>query len=230
MNNKDLITTISSLDYELDKGGIGELIFGSGVTTLRLVGKASLDIEALRLQILNEKSSGMTLSPTVGDIYQDFYQKVSFKNQELLNAFTLKIADIIKTKLYEANNVQSNVPIVFDSVIIQHYPHSTSDHLYAIPPHYDHKGFVELVIILLLEGESLFYTAKDKEGKEERVIDANPMDIIVMRGYQFQGKDERPVHYVKKITSLSGRTSLSFRIYSKNEEHLASIRKAFSVT
>ena len=230
MNTKQHIPTISSLEYQLEDGGIESLVSGCGVTTLRFCGGISKEVEALRQEILNEKRSGMVSSPTVGDVYQDFHQKVSFDNEELLNTLAQKISSIVQKTIYHAGGLRPHVPLVFDSVIIQHYSYSTSNHLYAIPPHYDHKGFVELVVVLLLEGESLFHTAKDKDCTAEKEIKANEMDLIVMRGFEFQGKDERPVHYVKKIKSQTGRTSLSFRIYSKNEEHLNTIRKAFSMT
>lgn len=221
---------IESLSYTVTKEGVEELVNGLGAACLSLSNREDEDIKKLLTAILEEKKYDMVASPIVGDIYQDFYQKVQFKNKELFDDLAVKIGDIIIDTIYKPFKLGPTVPLVFDSVIIQHYAHTNATHVYGIPPHYDHKGFVELVVVLLLEGESLFHVAKDKECTGEVLISAMPMDLIVMRGYGFNGEDSRPVHYVKKIQEKTGRTSLSFRIYSKNEEHLNTIRKAFSVT
>lgn len=219
---------IEKLNYTIIGEGIDDFVNGLGVTTLRLTNNKKGEIELLRQAILKEKEINMVASPVIGDVYQDFYQKTYFENEELLEKLAKKIEQEIIREIYEKHNLTPMYPIEFKSRVIQHYAHNDKEFLYGIPPHYDHRAFVEVVVVLLLQGESLFHTALDKQANGEQAIDAQPMDLIVMRGYQFQGKDSRPVHYVKKIREKEGRTTLSFRVYSDNEEHLASMRKDFS--
>ena len=226
--NRQLEHILSKLSYTIDLVSLDELVNGRGVTAISLA-VAREEVEPLRHAILREKESGMVASPTVGDIYQDFYQKTDFNDRDLLEALAKKLEKEISREVYKKSGLTPLVPIDFKSRVIQHYVYNDKTFLYGIPPHYDHRAFVEIVAILLLEGDSLFYTANNKEGVNERFIDANPMDIILMRGYQFGGQEDgRPVHYVKKILKKEGRTTLSFRIYSDNEEHLTTMRKAFS--
>lgn len=229
--NKDVLRIINTLAYECKDTDVRDLLNPDlGVTVLKpKVEVAMKDLCVLQSAILNEKNHDMRLSPNVGDIYQDFYQKVDFRDRRLIDALAERMGEIITDEVYKRWQLTPSVPIMFDSAIIQYYALSKMRHPYAIPPHYDHKGFVEIVAIVLVEGEPLFFTAKDKFGNAETEVDAKPMDIILMRGYGFNGRDSRPIHYVKKIRERRGRTSLTFRIYSKNKEHLETIRKAFSI-
>lgn len=222
---------INKLTYMCTQKNISELLSESiGVTVLScsntLTGKESSELRDI---FLSEKSVGMVMSPDVGDVYQDFYQKQTFMNKECIEILAHHIEKIIRKEVYEKNTIVPAVPINFSSIILQHYPFINSLRPFAISPHVDHKGFVELVVILLIEGDSLFYTADDKTCKNEQLHIAKPFDLIVMRGYQFNGIEKRPVHYVKKIKEGSKRTTLSFRILSNNKEHLRTLKETFLV-
>lgn len=220
-------TLLDSLEYSIGESGIHELFHGKGAAKASLITPFP-KVKALQKMLLEEKNAGMLPSPTIGDIYQDFSQKLSFKEKKLIDDLKERLASIVLEQVYKRYGFQSAERLTFDSVIMQHYPLTEAVKPFAIPPHQDHRGFVEIVAILLIEGGSYFYVADDRHQKGELYINAKPMDLILMRGYNFAGRgDVRPVHYVKKVKSASGRTSLTFRVLSKDKEHLATLQKTF---
>ncbi|MBP6942713.1 MAG: hypothetical protein KBB55_01565 [Candidatus Buchananbacteria bacterium] len=76
----------------------------------------------------------------------------------------------------------------------------TPDADYGISPHRDNKSFIGLVVVILVQGEPLFHVCSDKQGSDSVLINAQPGDAIIMRGTGFDNKDERPIHYVGKVT------------------------------
>jgi hypothetical protein len=114
----------------------------------------------------------------------------------------------------------------FEPPNLQKYEYVETDGQFAIPPHVDYKACVEVIAILLLDGNSQFYIVEDRECNGERYIDALPLDIILMRGYGFQGIETRPIHYIKKIQKGKVRVSLGFRMLGKNQEDIIKMEQA----
>lgn len=219
----DLVENIS---YGLTQNNIKELLDkDNGVTVLDL----KLNKEITEQETFNKKENflkavkrevnyDMQKSPTIGVVYQNFFQKSVFKDKDLILGFkTVLKRDILKALQDNGINIENN----FDDIILQHYKHYENESDYAIPPHQDQKGFVGVVAVLLVSGDSNFYTAKNREGIGERKIEANPGDIILMRGYDFTEnigvKLERPIHYIKKLEPSKERVSLGFRQYTKDK-------------
>lgn len=218
---------IDNLDYGITQEGVHELLHGKGAAKMSLL-VPLIKARPLQEALQQERKVDMLPSPTIGIVYQDFTQKMDFQDVALIEKLENKLRKTLLEKLYVSYGLQPVRILLFDSIILQHYPLVASKKSFAIPPHQDHKAFVELIVILLVEGGSYFYIAEDKHQKKEVYINAKPMDLIVMRGYDFAGKgDMRPVHYVKKIQGRGGRTSLTIRMLSKNKEHLATLEQAF---
>lgn len=229
--NLMLHSIINKLTYTCTEKNIRDLLdINVGVTVLRLNGDlSSEELGELKAILVTENNEDMMISPVIGEVYQDFFQKQIFRNKLCIELLTRQIEKVIKEEIYRKNNLVQDTSLTFDSVIMQYYPYIHSLRPFAIPPHIDHKGFVELVVILLIDGESLFYTAEDKSCRNERLYEARAFDLIVMRGYRFCGIEERPVHYVKKIQKDGGRITLGFRVLSKDRGHVKTLEETFGV-
>jgi len=205
--------------YYMDKNNLEDLMdIDIGVTVLSPKG----DVANLLYEIKKEIILDMNLSECVGEVYQDFKQKSKFVNYILFDTLRERLEENMNN-LFELEN-----KIKFDCVILQEYEYIENENKYAMPPHRDQKGFVNLVIVLLVEGESNFYIAKDKSGLDEKYIDAKVGDLIVMRGYDFMNIKERPIHYVGKIQKGKRRVTLGFRQFTKDEKDLENIKNVFN--
>lgn len=95
-------------------------------------------------------------------------------------------------------------PLAFNDFSLQRYPVSDSGQSYGISPHRDHVHAINLIAVLLLQGESAFYLCKDRSGSDSQLIKAPVGSVILMRGYRFgesRGKKfDRPIHYVGRVT------------------------------
>ena len=66
--------------------------------------------------------------------------------------------------------------------------------------HRDHKEFINVVGLLVIEGEGEFYTCDDRQGTNPQWIRNSPGDLILMRGAGLFGHPYGPFHTVKNIT------------------------------
>lgn len=214
MLNQTLSNYIDSLSYQSDENAKSELL-SLGVTVLHLVDKRE-SLEQLKKKLLTECDNDMERAPTIKDIHQNFSQKRTFRNMELVTMLKEKIEKEILREVYEKFSFVPVDGLSFELPNLQRYEYIETDSHFAIPPHVDYKACVEVIAVLLLEGDSQFYVAEDRECNGERYVNAMPLDIILMRGYGFQGIDNRPVHYIKKIQE--GESENLFRVPDAREE------------
>jgi hypothetical protein len=86
-------------------------------------------------------------------------------------------------------------PLTFNEMMMTRYRAGSL----GITPHRDHITYVNLVALVVLEGEGRFRVARDRSGAEARAIDGSPGRVILMRAPGFQGSDVRPFHFVNEI-------------------------------
>ncbi len=240
----------SNFKYKITEQNVRELLdVNIGVTTLKINQEEDEELKNIEnardkishiLKIIKRESRiGMTSSPTIGAIYQNFFQKTNFINKNFFEDLKNHIEYNLNCEL-EKYNLDK---VKFDNVILQDYGNhkkennnlnkiiplenklkkeqgyeNKNEDKFSIPPHQDQKGFVGLVAVMLIEGDSKFYIAKDRECNGEKYIQASPGDIILMRGYDFMNIKQRPIHYIKKLEEGESRISLGFRQYTKNPE------------
>lgn len=224
MLNQTLSNYIDSLSYRSDENAKSDLL-SLGVTVLRLENKRE-SLELLRKVLLTECDDDMKRAPTIKDIHQNFSQKRIFKNIGLITKLKEKIEEEILQEVYGKFSFVPVDGLAFELPNLQKYEYIVTDSKFAIPPHVDYKACVEVIAVLLLEGGSQLYVAKDRECNGERFIYAQPLDIILMRGYGFQGLEERPIHYIKKIEEGRVRVSLGFRMLGNNQEDIMKMERA----
>lgn len=218
------LKSIDSLSYQSDKNTKSDLLsFGAAVLHLETKRES---LEMLRKELLSECDYGMERAPTIKHVYQDFSQKREFKDVRLITKLKEKIEAEILRIVYEKFSFIPVNGLSFEPPNLQKYEYVETDGQFAIPPHVDYKACVEVIAILLLDGDSQFYIAEDRECNGERYIDALPLDIILMRGYGFQGIETRPIHYIKKIQKGKVRVSLGFRMLGKNQEDIIKMEQA----
>lgn len=69
----------------------------------------------------------------------------------------------------------------------------------GITPHRDHVSYVNLVALVVLEGEGRFCVDADRSGDGARAVDGTPGNVILMRASGFLGATLRPFHFVTDI-------------------------------
>lgn len=79
----------------------------------------------------------------------------------------------------------------------------------GISLHRDGKSFINIIVIIILEGEGEFCIADDREGTNTQVLVTVPGDMILMVAPGFNGADYQPFHYVRNVRTT--RITMSLR-------------------
>lgn len=89
-------------------------------------------------------------------------------------------------------------PLRLNDLVAQRYwPGS-----FGITAHRDHVRYVGLVALVVLCGTGRFCVCRDRAGAKTREIPAKPGDVLLMRAPGFEGRRDRPFHFLTDITSL----------------------------
>lgn len=122
----------------------------------------------------------------------------------------------------------ATTPLSFTDLALQYYPETRGDQKCGIGIHRDQSDFINLVVVLLLHGDANFYICQDRKGNDAVKIDAEPGQLIVMRGGGFAGGNlSRPLHYVGPIDAR-GRLSFGLRQVPSDPAAMERIRALFS--
>lgn len=81
----------------------------------------------------------------------------------------------------------------------------------GISPHLDGETRINIIAILVLEGEGRFCLCDDEQGTNCRAVHSQPLDLILMRGPGFMGggDDIQPYHFLDRI--IVRRTTFALR-------------------
>ncbi len=82
-----------------------------------------------------------------------------------------------------------------------------------VAPHCDGKSCINLISLIILEGQGNFCTCANREGNNSVPIRNAPGDLLLMRGPGFLASDIQPFHFVNNITVR--RTSFGLRHIKK---------------
>ncbi|MEX2650155.1 MAG: hypothetical protein WD673_14180 [Alphaproteobacteria bacterium] len=111
-------------------------------------------------------------------------------------------------------------PLCFNEMMMTRYRAGSI----GITPHRDHVSYVNLVALVVLEGEGSFRVAEDRSGTGPRAVPGSPGCVILMRAPGFLGSAVRPFHYVTDIRST--RTVFGLRHESPPGARLTRTRPA----
>lgn len=88
-------------------------------------------------------------------------------------------------------------PVTFNEAVIQYYRPCPC----GISPHRDHIRYINLIGILIVDGEGDFHVCDDRAGNGARRIPAGPGDFLLMRGPGFDDSRYRPFHMLGAVRS-----------------------------
>lgn len=206
---------INDVDYELEERNIKDLINpNKGVTTISPSGNIYKLLKTLKLDF-SELIFVPSQKETNTGVIQNFSVFGNFDENSIWSKLGNKISNSLFHGFCKLNYPDLLArPLKFNELTLQHYPQSKSDDEYAISPHRDQSGFINLVVIMLVFGPSSFFICKDRKGTttiDPEEIFAYPGDLIVMRGGLFGHHLTRPCHFVRRVDDTKGRLTLSLR-------------------
>lgn len=107
------------------------------------------------------------------------------------------IQKYISTKIVEYGGGQCfKTPLDFQEIRVHKYPVGG-----FLTYHRDHKEFKNIIVSVLLRGESCFYVADDSGGTNERLIEAKIGYAIVLATSGFFGKNIQPNHCIANVAT-----------------------------
>ena len=121
------------------------------------------------------------------------------------------LATSIERLFLEAINSLHEPPIKgpkFNDIAMQRYVSGSV----GISPHKDHKKYTSVIIIVTLSGRSNFCVCDDRNGKNAKILDDRPGNILILPATGFKVLSNvfnRPIHFVNSISD--GRLSIGLR-------------------
>ncbi|MCF7865331.1 MAG: hypothetical protein K9M11_02390 [Candidatus Pacebacteria bacterium] len=223
---------ISKLRFDLTASNVEELLNpNQGVTVIKPQGDIAKLLEELRKQAptFNFVNS---LAVTTTNVKQNFKAFGDFQDGDIWTQLGKVVSGTLRDgfeKLGYADVFQQ--PLALDDLTLQYYPQSKPEDLFALSPHRDQSGFINLVVVFLVYGPSAFFICKDREGTtpiEPQEIQSNPGDIVVMRAGGFN-KDTslRPCHFVGRVENSEGRLTLALRQITDDKTKLQKLECFF---
>ncbi len=203
------------ISYALTPKHIVELVEPNrGVTVISPVG----EIEKLLSQLSQQASTfGFTqsLASTTTGVVQNFQAFSDFAPGSVWKELGERISTSLCNGFEQLGHSKLfRTSLNLDDLTLQYYPPSKPKDDYALSPHRDQSGFINLVVVLLVYGPSTFFICKDREGTkpiEPLEIRANPGDLMVMRAGEFGDNLSRPCHFVGRVNDPKGRLTLALR-------------------
>lgn len=167
---------------------------------------------AVSISLLNENACNILLQEAeklefrrcrdvIGDgekaVTQDFSISLNFSKKSRLDEFAAAFERQLN-KAFEIINPQPfPTPFHFNDRAMLIYEKDST----GISPHRDLVCFHGVVAILTLVGEADFYICDDRHKTNSRHFKASQGEMIIMRGVNYAGMDDRPFHYVENVNS-----------------------------
>ena len=138
-------------------------------------------------------------------VKQSFSATATFNSDSLFTEVADNLSGALEHWFIEDGVSPFVTPLAFTDLVVQRYPKGDT----GISPHRDGKSFINLIAVLVLEGEGSFRFCEDRSGTNPRLIRNEPGDLIVMRGVGFCGTAHQPFHFVDNIRTR--RTTFGMR-------------------
>ncbi len=113
----------------------------------------------------------------------------------LFSSFANEYEGFLSEQFYSLGSPVFAKPHRINDISIQRY-HKGS---LGITPHIDGKSRLNLVSVIVLEGQGKFFICQDRSGKDAVQLDGSPGNLILMRANGFMGYENTPFHFVKDI-------------------------------
>jgi len=142
---------------------------------------------------------------------QNFSSMSEFHPESAFAAVRQGLEKFLNDKFRECRPYPLSEPLIFTDAVVQTYEPSEL----GISPHRDGKSCVNLISLIVLEGQGEFCLTLDREGSHPIPLRNEPRDLLLMRGPGFFHSDVQPFHFVRNVRTR--RTTFAFRHRKKIE-------------
>lgn len=87
-------------------------------------------------------------------------------------------------------------PLVLNEVSVQRYPIGG-----GISPHVDGKKFLNLVVLVVIEGHGELYTCTDRSGAHATCVPCPPGQLVILPARGYRDRTDTPFHYLGNVTA-----------------------------
>jgi hypothetical protein len=148
-------------------------------------------------------------TPAIGTganaVHQDFELCMAIPERSLLRSFAGVLEALLNAALARMEPRPLAWPLHLNDAIVQRYPAGSS----GITAHRDHLRYRDLVALVTLSGAARICLCDDRAGGNPREIPCPPGHLLLMRAPGFAGRNERPFHFLDRVTRA--RLSLGLR-------------------
>jgi len=219
------------IDYSLTQAHLDELLMPNrGLTVISPTGSIQRVLSQFREEA---KKFGFSesLAYTSTGVSQNFQAFSDFKADDEWISFGLHISESLRLGFERLGHSHLfKMPLALSDLTLQFYPQSKPDDQFALSAHRDQSGFINLVVVLLIEGPSTFFICRDRIGTtpiEPVEIEAVPGDLMVMRAGDFGDNLPRPCHFVGRVENPQGRLTLALRQISNDPARVKKLEHFF---
>ncbi|WP_085908645.1 hypothetical protein [Kiloniella majae] len=145
---------------------------------------------------LSFRASTPVVGPKGKEVEQDFQIAMNFDQPSVLDEYQTALEEQINQAFFLMQPSPYSQPFSFNDKAALIYKEGSK----GITPHRDLLCFEAVIAILTLSGEAGFYICDDRERNNARKYTAEPGVMILMRGRNFAGIEERPYHYVEGVS------------------------------
>jgi hypothetical protein len=128
-------------------------------------------------------------------VRQDFMAVVQFRENGLFAFMQRELEQFLNKKLARCKPNPLSEPLCFNNIVAQRYMPNSA----GIQPHRDGPRFINLIALIVLEGEGRFGICEDNDGGGMIPISNEPGSLLLMRGFGFLDSQEQPIHCVDRI-------------------------------
>lgn len=131
-------------------------------------------------------------------VRQDFEICMDVPAASLLWVLAGGVEALLNAALAQLEPSPLAAPLRLNDLVAQRYLPGS----FGITAHRDHLRYVGLVALVVLNGSGRFCVCRDRTGADAHEIPAKPGDLLLMRAPGFQGRRDRPFHFLSDITAL----------------------------
>jgi hypothetical protein len=121
---------------------------------------------------------------------------MAIPKSSLLRAFAATLEGLLNAALDRLEPRPLAHPLRLNDAVVQRYPKGS----FGITAHRDHIRYEDLVALVTLTGTARLSLCDDRGGANPREIPSPPGDLLLMRAPGFDGRRDRPFHFLDRVT------------------------------
>ncbi len=128
-------------------------------------------------------------------VHQNFSSIGHFGTKSLFTATKDILEYALNQKFFLSKTKVISEELKLNEMSVQRYGISDC----GIGIHKDGASIINLIVILMLEGDGDFYVCKDRDGGKKFKVPNKPRDMLLMRAPGFLGENIEPLHMVGEV-------------------------------